>query len=109
VRWGHGQSLRYFAELKGPRVERTEEHPLEEILLIAMAAILSGAGGWNEIENDGKAKIDWLRSFLTLPAGLAGIGAGLCGVGDVDCPVDVSTTSLVRPAIACSRSCMYRR
>jgi hypothetical protein len=62
--------LKYFAELKDPRVERTREHLLEEILLIAIAAILSGAGGWNEIESYGKAKVDWLRSFLTLPAGL---------------------------------------
>lgn len=62
--------LKYFAELKDPRVERTREHVLEEILLIAIAAILSGANGWNEIENYGKAKIDWLRSFLTLPSGI---------------------------------------
>lgn len=62
--------LEYFSELKDPRVERTREHLLEENLLIAIAAILSGASGWNEIENYGKAKIDWLRSFLTLPSGI---------------------------------------
>ena len=62
--------LKYFAALKDPRVERTREHLLEEILLIAIAAILSGANGWNEIENYGKAKIDWLRTFLTLPSGI---------------------------------------
>jgi predicted transposase YbfD/YdcC len=62
--------LKYFAELKDPRVERTREHVLEEILLIAIAAILSGAGGWNEIEHYGKAKIDWLRTFLSLPSGI---------------------------------------
>ena len=58
--------LRYFAELKDPRVDRTREHLLEEILLIAIAAILSGANGWNEIENYGKAKGEWLSSFLRL-------------------------------------------
>lgn len=62
--------LKYFAELKDPRVERTREHVREEILLIAIAAILSGAGGWNEIENYGRAKSDWLRTFLTLPSGI---------------------------------------
>ena len=31
---------------------------------------MSVAGGWNEIENYGKAKIDWLRTFLTLPSGI---------------------------------------
>jgi predicted transposase YbfD/YdcC len=62
--------LKYFSDLRDPRVERTREHLLEEILLIAIAAILSGAGGWNEIEHYGKAKVDWLRSFLTLPSGI---------------------------------------
>jgi DDE_Tnp_1-associated len=66
--------LKYFTELKDPRVERTREHVLEEILLIAIAAILSGAGGWNEIEDYGKAKIDWLRTFLTLPSGIPSHG-----------------------------------
>jgi predicted transposase YbfD/YdcC len=62
--------LKYFAELKDPRVERTREHLLEEILLIAIAAILSGANGWNEIENYGKAKREWLSGFLRLPGGI---------------------------------------
>ncbi len=43
--------LKYFAELRDPRVERTRERLLEEILLIAIAAVLSGAGSWNEIED----------------------------------------------------------
>ena len=48
--------LKYFAKLRDPRVERTREHLLEEILLIAIAAILSGANGWNEIEGYGHSK-----------------------------------------------------
>jgi hypothetical protein len=35
--------LQYFSELTDPRVERTREHLLEEILLITIAAVLSGA------------------------------------------------------------------
>jgi hypothetical protein len=35
-----------------------------------IAAILSGANGWNEIENYGKAKREWLSSFLRLPGGI---------------------------------------
>lgn len=62
--------LKYFAELTDPRVERTREHLLEEILLIAIAAVLSGASGWNEIEDYGKAKREWLSTFLRLPAGI---------------------------------------
>jgi hypothetical protein len=43
---------------------------LEEILLMVLAAVLSGAGGWNEIESYCKAKHEWLKSFLKLPGGI---------------------------------------
>ena len=62
--------LKYFATLRDPRVERTREHLLEEILLITIAAILSGANGWNEIEDYAQSKIEWFRSFLRLPGGI---------------------------------------
>ena len=42
--------LKYFADVRDPRVDRTREHLLEEILLLTIAAVLSGASGWNEIE-----------------------------------------------------------
>jgi predicted transposase YbfD/YdcC len=62
--------LQYFAELRDPRVERTREHLLEEILLMVIAAVLSGADSWNEIEGYGKAKHLWFKSFLKLPGGI---------------------------------------
>jgi hypothetical protein len=62
--------LKYFAELQDPRVERTREHLLEEILLIAIAAVLSGADSWNEIEDYGQAKAEWFKTFLKLPGGI---------------------------------------
>jgi hypothetical protein len=36
--------LSYFSELRDPQVERTREHLLEEILLMVLAAVVSGAG-----------------------------------------------------------------
>jgi predicted transposase YbfD/YdcC len=62
--------LKYFAELRDPRVERNREHLLEEVLLIAIAAVLSGAESWNDIADYGEAKVVWLRTFLTLPSGI---------------------------------------
>jgi predicted transposase YbfD/YdcC len=62
--------LKHFADLRDPRVERTREHLLEEILLIAIAAILSGANGWNEIEDYARSKQEWFKGFLTLPSGI---------------------------------------
>lgn len=62
--------LKYFSELRDPRVERTREHLLEEILLMVIAAVLSGAESWNEIEGYGKAKHLWFKSLLKLPGGI---------------------------------------
>jgi predicted transposase YbfD/YdcC len=62
--------LKYFAELRDPRVERNREHLLEEILLIAVAAILSGAESWNDIADYGRDKLEWLKTFLQLPGGI---------------------------------------
>jgi predicted transposase YbfD/YdcC len=62
--------LKYFSELTDPRVERNREHLLEEILLIAIAAVLSGAESWNDIADYGHDKQEWLKTFLTLPGGI---------------------------------------
>jgi predicted transposase YbfD/YdcC len=62
--------LKYFAELRDPRIERNREHLLEEILLIAIAAVLSGAESWNDIADYGEDKREWLQTFLTLPSGI---------------------------------------
>ncbi len=62
--------LKYFAELRDPRVERNREHLLEEILLISIAAVLSGAESWNDIAEYGEDKLEWLKTFLTLPSGI---------------------------------------
>jgi predicted transposase YbfD/YdcC len=62
--------LKYFAELRDPRVERNREHLLEEILFIAIAAVLSGAESWNDIADYGLDKQEWLKTFLQLPGGI---------------------------------------
>ena len=62
--------LKHFAEMKDPRLPRTRRHLLTDIVLIAIAAILSGAEGWDDMERYGKAKREWLKSFLALPHGI---------------------------------------
>jgi hypothetical protein len=39
----------YFAEIKDPRVARTQKHLLNEILIIAILAVIAGAEGWEDI------------------------------------------------------------
>lgn len=60
----------FFSELTDPRVERTKAHMLEDILFIAIASVICGAESWNDMENFGKAKQEWLRTFLCLPEGI---------------------------------------
>jgi hypothetical protein len=62
--------LKHFADLHDPRVKRTREHLLEEILLITIAAILSGSNGWNEIEDYAHSNHPWFKGILTLPSGI---------------------------------------
>jgi len=62
--------MKHFADLRDPRVKRTREHLLEEILLMTIAAILSGCNGWNEIEDYAHSKHTWFKGFLTLPSGI---------------------------------------
>ena len=56
--------------MKDPRIERTRRHKLEDILMIALVAILGGAEAWTEVEMFGRAKKAWFARFLELPNGI---------------------------------------
>ena len=43
---------------------------LKDILVIAILAVIAGAEGWEDIENYGYAKQQWLEEFLELPHGI---------------------------------------
>jgi len=60
----------HFSGVRDPRIDRTKDHKLLSIISIAICAIISGAEGWVDIENYGKSKIDWLKTFLELPNGI---------------------------------------
>ena len=59
-----------FSTISDPRVERTKEHKLIDIIAISIMAVISGAEGWVAIETYGKAKYSWLVEFLSLPNGI---------------------------------------
>lgn len=66
-----GGSLRdHFATLADPRVERTKQHGLLDIITIAVCAVICGADSWVDVELFGRAKEPWLRTFLALPNGI---------------------------------------
>ena len=60
----------HFAALPDPRVERTKEHRLVDLMTVALCAVLCGANDWVAIETFGHAKERWLRTFLALPGGI---------------------------------------
>jgi predicted transposase YbfD/YdcC len=45
-------------------------HPLESIVFITIAAVISGAGYWAEIEDFGIAKKEWLEKYVDLKNGI---------------------------------------
>lgn len=60
----------HFSLLKDPRVDRTKDHKLLDIIIIAICGTICGADGWVAIEQFGKAKEAWLKTILELPNGI---------------------------------------
>ena len=62
--------LSILRDLPDPRVERTRMHKLEDILAIAICAILCGVESFEDMEVFGEAKQEWFQTFLELPHGI---------------------------------------
>lgn len=58
---------RHFGELTDPRVEGRTEHKLLDIITIALCSMVCVVEHFTEIEDFGKAKEAWFRTFLELP------------------------------------------
>ena len=61
------QMQNYFSEIEDPRVQRTRAHLLTDILIIGSLSVIAGGKGWEDMENYGLSKHDWLKEFLALP------------------------------------------
>ena len=57
-------------DVPDPRIERTKRHQLPAIITIAICGIICGADDWVAVEKYGRAKQEWLRTFLELPHGI---------------------------------------
>jgi len=62
--------LEHFKHLEDPRAAHLVEHRLLDILALSICAVICGADSWVDIEHYGRAKEEWLRSFLPLPGGI---------------------------------------
>ena len=59
-----------LAGLPDPRLDRRKRHPLSDLLMVALCGALCGVDNFVELERFGRAKLDWLRTFLELPNGI---------------------------------------
>lgn len=60
----------YLADLEDPRIEKNRDHPLMNVLVIAILGVICGADNFTEIERYGLAKEGWLKGFLDLTHGI---------------------------------------
>ena len=60
----------HFGNIEDPRRTYLNDHPLINIITIALCAVIAGAESWNDMANFGQQKTDWLRKFLDLKNGI---------------------------------------
>jgi predicted transposase YbfD/YdcC len=60
----------YFDELQDPRSTINQKHPLVSVVVIAMMAVLAGAGGPTAIAKWAKLKAEFLLQVVNLPNGI---------------------------------------
>lgn len=82
----------HLAGIKDPRVDRTRKHKLVDIVAIGLCAVICGAEGWEDMEEFGRAKEEWLRRELglELPEGIPSDDTFRRVFGRVD-PEELST------------------
>ena len=57
-------------DVPDPRIDRTKSHKLIDILVISICTFLCSGESFNDMEEFGYAKYDWLKTFLELPNGI---------------------------------------
>ncbi len=62
--------LDIFASVTDPRRPSKVQHPLPDLLTVAVCGVLVGTDTFEEIELWAKEKLSWLRQYLSLPNGV---------------------------------------
>ena len=61
---------KFFAKLQDPRRAHRRLHRLQDIIIIALCAVIAGAQDWQQIVTFGRKRLAWLSGFLDLPNGI---------------------------------------
>jgi predicted transposase YbfD/YdcC len=69
---GLDEVIRYFDPLEDPRSTVNQKHPLVSVVVIALMAVLAGAGGPTAIAKWAACKAELLARVLPLPHGIPG-------------------------------------
>jgi predicted transposase YbfD/YdcC len=59
-----------FENLTDPRMERTRQHELFDLVVVALCGTIAGSNSWADIERFGNERLPWLRRFLRLENGI---------------------------------------
>ncbi len=62
--------IEHFKSIPEPRIARCRQHELLDILFLSISAVLCGAEGWEEIEDFGLARLNWLRGYFPYKNGI---------------------------------------
>src|SRR5215471_17472281 len=58
-----------FAQVSDPR-RANARHRLCDMFVMARCAVISGAEGWEDMEEYGQGQAEWFQQFLALPHGI---------------------------------------
>lgn len=61
---------KYFSDVKDPRDQTKISHLLTDIIGLSLIATIAGSEGYDDIEEFGIAREQWLRKYLRLPNGI---------------------------------------
>lgn len=62
--------IEVFSGIEDPRIERSKIYPLNEIMFLTICAVISDCNAWDEIEDFGIDKLNWLRKYLPYANGI---------------------------------------
>ena len=60
----------HFENVTDPRVDRGCNHPLIELIFVALTATICGCDSWASVERFAQAKKHWFRRYIELPCGI---------------------------------------
>lgn len=67
---GYFEFLTFFVDLGDPRKDRGHNHPLLDMVGLALCGTIAGANSWADIERFARGHQDWFEEFLELPYGV---------------------------------------